>query len=1351
MVSIRFCFLKCLLLAVFFCPGFLCNAVAAIDRNDAIVLSIDLNRDYCEEAWNAVRSRTSSEIKSLTLDFNGKIALNPETMFRFTCSQCRDYLEGKALELQKEFKSQTDIEAKAWSAWDKAKNDLRRDFFIWAAEKARPYILKRLSKEDQKKFDTDSEFMQAKAAEYLGNGKELNAYINAYIEHNAPRFFKAQKAYYDVTQGQSAAIINDLNDLLAWARQLYEKMNGLAEEAEKNPQTPYGDLLKKYGLKGEWIDKLQEHEGELRRLDDKFKLAELILIIHNSSSSDLPRHKVEGMLAFVDTFAGIAEDNSKEPIVHLMARFVKDYVKAGRELLQMTLRLGKDIHKRAGYCLGTGVPNEDSRSAALARKGLTICPIAYERKPWNDIFIELGPVNGRIHFWDKKKFIQGREDGGGKPVVQRIYKFISRARAMGYSLDGDVKMVAAIYNASYENGFRGIESRAAAVMEALNAKAQIYKQIRKEAFNCKTDRLNLQLEKQFQFNFDNFLRDMDKHGIEALETAYIAAYLAEEGILGKKGNKRSIAMLNYDRALERLRDFRFVHITGHVLNENNPDAGCSDCAGADLDVRVKGGLEIRGCEAWRAGPGGSFDVYVVATAETVNVSIKASAKGKTSKAIHFNADRPVIQANVFIPFDTGDAVPPKRPPGFIILPDLTGMPYRQAADKITGMGLVIGTAEIGSPASVQKQVGTVEAMQPSAGTKIKPGSKVVLQIFDEIPSAVTVPDIANMSQAAAKNKLKHQGLSLKILKGKESTDPGQVGRVYDQSPESGTLVSPGAMVTVSIYTEGELLGTVPDVRGKLLKKGIAAIRQMGLNPKVELGKETSNASQAGRIYRQSPEAGHSLAPGAQVTVWVYDYLESTANVPEVVGQNIQVAMKTITSSGLKPVFELGRQTGRASQNGMVYQQHPTAGARVKPGAKVMLTVYDYVATESAIPDVVGMKSTTGLGVLQKNGFKGMLHKPLKSAKRKSDQGKIYRQLPKAGTQVSSGETVEIWYYGRYREAVVQEEPPPVTPTNGVPYIDIPEIPGFNKIEIALFDVQKNKNGYYSTKRRSVKPGRFYRPKDGFLRKDYHERYARIAYSSSHFSIVYILMWREPGDNYKKTFTRYCDRTSKNNLIFGMAPGNNFVGDLWSTSANLHISLRISRADKAHINKQLLKKILKQFHDQIEPYAKPCSSNSASQQSDQSGAFDTLPVKGFSDSRFLVKDAYYYKSRVFSNPNSKGQLVNKGEVRRYETVSWAERRFLDKKTNRTCRIELKWAHSSAHKECKASSCLGNMKLSEKPFNSRVSFAYNSPTHQVTAIIKVPIYANDPRPNRSTYQSLANRYLRFIEKHSVRKKL
>jgi len=131
-------------------------------------------------------------------------------------------------------------------------------------------------------------------------------------------------------------------------------------------------------------------------------------------------------------------------------------------------------------------------------------------------------------------------------------------------------------------------------------------------------------------------------------------------------------------------------------------------------------------------------------------------------------------------------------PERVLVPEVVGRQVAEARTAIEAAGLRVGSVqETGSGTP-----GVVTAVSPAPGTRVAPGSDVVLTAVPQAaapPAEIEVPQLRRMSLAEARRTI--EGAGLHVGGTRQTYDdnlPG--GRVIRSDPAAGTRVAPGTTV-----------------------------------------------------------------------------------------------------------------------------------------------------------------------------------------------------------------------------------------------------------------------------------------------------------------------------------------------------------------------------------------------------------------------------------------------------------------------------------------------------------------------------------------------------------------------------
>ena len=206
------------------------------------------------------------------------------------------------------------------------------------------------------------------------------------------------------------------------------------------------------------------------------------------------------------------------------------------------------------------------------------------------------------------------------------------------------------------------------------------------------------------------------------------------------------------------------------------------------------------------------------------------------------------------------------------VPELRGMTYDQAKDRLEEAGLVIKESDM--IFSSEYASGEVAAQDPEKGTEVKEGSAVTVSLSKGAEEG-TVPTLTNMDVEEAKDLLQKYGF--KVGQTYTETSPQPAGRVIDQSPEEGTVMEVGSTIDLTVSDgKGKLQQEVPSLVGMSKAEAEAELH----NRNLELGEinyEVSTKFSKDVIMEQTIEAGTKVDEGTSVGITISKGASSTIN------------------------------------------------------------------------------------------------------------------------------------------------------------------------------------------------------------------------------------------------------------------------------------------------------------------------------------------------------------------------------------------------------------------------------------------------------------------------------------------
>lgn len=183
--------------------------------------------------------------------------------------------------------------------------------------------------------------------------------------------------------------------------------------------------------------------------------------------------------------------------------------------------------------------------------------------------------------------------------------------------------------------------------------------------------------------------------------------------------------------------------------------------------------------------------------------------------------------------------------------------------------------------------GTVISQDPEANTKVKKGSKIILEVVANNASVLLDESILNMTEEQAVNYLRNTLMLLPKVE-YESRDDVEKGKIIRTEPSIGTQVPYASGVTVYVASDKKTV-KVPKLENMTLDEAKIALNAVGL----EVGKvsEVPADTEKGRVVSQETEFDAMVPEGTKI-----NFAISNGNKPDVT-VNISVKLLNTQKEG----------------------------------------------------------------------------------------------------------------------------------------------------------------------------------------------------------------------------------------------------------------------------------------------------------------------------------------------------------------------------------------------------------------------------------------------------------------------
>lgn len=229
------------------------------------------------------------------------------------------------------------------------------------------------------------------------------------------------------------------------------------------------------------------------------------------------------------------------------------------------------------------------------------------------------------------------------------------------------------------------------------------------------------------------------------------------------------------------------------------------------------------------------------------------------------------------------------------------------------------------------------------------------------PRSVTVPDVSALSPDDARTTLENAGFRVDVQQRTDPTVPE--GAVIGTRPVSGTTVDENSTLVLELSTGPEQI-QVPSLTGLTSDGAAAALDQAGLTLDPDVGRASSSRDQIDKVVSQEPARGSTMVQGSAVRITLGSGPRQI-RVPDVVGQNIEVAQPNLAGAG----FVVDRRSvDSARPAGEVVSTSPAGGGTASEGDTVSVSVSN--GSQFTVPDITGQTPVQAVDTLRAAGWQG---------------------------------------------------------------------------------------------------------------------------------------------------------------------------------------------------------------------------------------------------------------------------------------------------------------------------------------------------------------------------------------------
>ena len=256
-----------------------------------------------------------------------------------------------------------------------------------------------------------------------------------------------------------------------------------------------------------------------------------------------------------------------------------------------------------------------------------------------------------------------------------------------------------------------------------------------------------------------------------------------------------------------------------------------------------------------------------------------------------------------------------KPQKLIEVPRLIGQFYDDLPEYPDFVVIKEGVYDENYPA------GMIIDQKPDPGDNVVKGTELYATVSrGEVPNVVKMDNLVNMDETSAKNLLLSYDMNLNIVIEEEFSEDYEVGKVTRTIPEMGKELRENDNIVLYISAGPEInISAMPNVVNKTeaMARNILDSQKLDLDIRVE---EVYDSNvEKGSVVKTDPASGEQLKTGQKVVLYISKGPE-LKTVPNVLGMDIETAVKVLTNAGFKtPSIEYVESE---EEKDMVVEQSP---------------------------------------------------------------------------------------------------------------------------------------------------------------------------------------------------------------------------------------------------------------------------------------------------------------------------------------------------------------------------------------------------------------------------------------------
>ena len=281
---------------------------------------------------------------------------------------------------------------------------------------------------------------------------------------------------------------------------------------------------------------------------------------------------------------------------------------------------------------------------------------------------------------------------------------------------------------------------------------------------------------------------------------------------------------------------------------------------------------------------------------------------------------------------------------------------------------------------------------------------IVFSVLGGGKNEISVPDVSNLSESAARSKLQEAGLKAAGQTEEITSDKIPEGKVVKTNPEAKAIVQKGREVVLYISTGGHKI-KMKNYTDMEYKEAVEALVKLDFKEsKIKKKEEYSDTVEKGKIISQTPEANSEVTPAKTSVKFIVSKGAKPIKISDYVGTSINEALLDLANNGINESQVKQTQQESEKEAGTILSQTPSEGSSVTPGKTTINFVVSSGPNEVSVPNFTGMSKSDAQNAAKEAGLTVNFEEDYDN---QVPAGQVIRSNPSAGEKVKKNSSVTV--------------------------------------------------------------------------------------------------------------------------------------------------------------------------------------------------------------------------------------------------------------------------------------------------------------------------------------------------------